>query len=61
MSGTIGASDRVWKCYLEIHDENELEHLCEEVDVVGINNRDLKTFAVDIDRSIRLAELLPPI
>ncbi len=44
---------------LEIHDENELEHLCEEVDVVGINNRDLKTFAVDIDRSIRIAELLP--
>lgn len=44
---------------LEIHEENELEHLCEEVDVVGINNRDLKTFVVDIDRSIRIAELLP--
>jgi indole-3-glycerol phosphate synthase len=27
--------------------------------VVGINNRDLKTFSVDIDRSIRLAERLP--
>ncbi len=44
---------------LEIHIEEELEHVCEEVDVVGINNRDLKTFAVDIDRSIRLAEKLP--
>jgi indole-3-glycerol phosphate synthase len=44
---------------LEIHEEKELAHLCEEVDVVGINNRDLKTFSVDIDRSIRLAELLP--
>ncbi len=44
---------------LEIHEENELEHLCEEVDVVGINNRDLKTFAVDIDRSIHIAKLLP--
>jgi indole-3-glycerol phosphate synthase len=44
---------------LEIHEENELAHLCEEVDVVGINNRDLKTFSVDIDRSIRLAERLP--
>jgi len=44
---------------LEIHEEKELEHLCEEVDVVGINNRDLKTFSVDIQRSIRLAEQLP--
>ncbi|HEY2348087.1 MAG TPA: indole-3-glycerol phosphate synthase TrpC [Puia sp.] len=44
---------------LEIHDESELVHLCEEVDVVGINNRDLKTFSVDVDRSIRLAERLP--
>jgi indole-3-glycerol phosphate synthase len=44
---------------LEIHEEKELAHLCEEVDVVGINNRDLKTFSVDIDRSIRLSERLP--
>jgi indole-3-glycerol phosphate synthase len=44
---------------LEIHDESELVHLCDEVDVVGINNRDLKTFSVDVDRSIRLAERLP--
>lgn len=44
---------------LEIHTENELMHVCEEVDVVGINNRDLKTFSVDIERSIRLAEKLP--
>jgi indole-3-glycerol phosphate synthase len=44
---------------LEIHEEEELEHLCDEVDVVGINNRDLKTFSVDIDRSILLAERLP--
>jgi indole-3-glycerol phosphate synthase len=44
---------------LEIHTEKELDHLCDEVDVVGINNRDLKTFIVDIDHSIRLADLLP--
>jgi indole-3-glycerol phosphate synthase len=44
---------------LEIHEEKELDHLCDEVDVVGINNRNLKTFAVDINRSIRLAERLP--
>jgi indole-3-glycerol phosphate synthase len=39
---------------LEIHNEEELEHICDEVDVVGINNRDLKTFRVDINRSIDL-------
>ena len=44
---------------LEIHEEKELEHICDEIDVVGINNRDLKTFSVDINRSIRLAERLP--
>jgi indole-3-glycerol phosphate synthase len=44
---------------LEIHEERELDHLCEEVGVVGINNRDLKTFTVDIERSVRLAKQLP--
>jgi indole-3-glycerol phosphate synthase len=44
---------------LEIHDKEELGHLCEDVDVVGINNRDLKTFTVNVERSIRLAERLP--
>jgi indole-3-glycerol phosphate synthase len=44
---------------LEIHNEQELEHICEEVDVVGVNNRDLKTFTVDINRSIELARQIP--
>ncbi|PWT75000.1 MAG: indole-3-glycerol phosphate synthase TrpC [Bacteroidetes bacterium] len=39
---------------LELHDDNELEHICDEVDMIGINNRDLKTFQVDINRSIGL-------
>jgi indole-3-glycerol phosphate synthase len=41
---------------LELHDESELEHVCTEVDLVGINNRNLKTFNVDLEQSIRLAE-----
>lgn len=41
---------------LELHNETELNHLCEDVDIVGINNRNLKTFAVDLEQSIRLAE-----
>ena len=44
---------------LEIHNEEELEHICDQVDVVGVNNRDLKTFAVDINRSIELSEKIP--
>ena len=44
---------------LELHDENELGHICNEVDMVGINNRNLKTFEVDIQHSIKLAKQLP--
>ncbi|MFI5124360.1 MAG: indole-3-glycerol phosphate synthase TrpC [Chitinophagales bacterium] len=44
---------------LEIHQESELDHDGDDVDVVGINNRDLKTFTVDINRSIALAQRLP--
>lgn len=44
---------------LELHDEDELGHVCNDVDLVGINNRSLKTFEVNIERSIRMAGRLP--
>ncbi len=44
---------------LEIHSENELDHICEETEIVGVNNRDLKTFTVDINRSIELSKRIP--
>jgi indole-3-glycerol phosphate synthase len=44
---------------LEIHAEEELDHICDATKLVGVNNRDLKTFAVDVDRSIRLSRRLP--
>ncbi|MEO6838491.1 MAG: indole-3-glycerol phosphate synthase TrpC [Ginsengibacter sp.] len=44
---------------LEIHTEEELDHICEEIDVVGINNRDLKSFKVDLMRSIDLCKKIP--
>lgn len=44
---------------LELHAEEELEHICNETEIIGINNRDLKTFKVDIDRSLRMAEKIP--
>ncbi|MEP6596856.1 MAG: indole-3-glycerol phosphate synthase TrpC [Ginsengibacter sp.] len=44
---------------LEIHNDEELDHICDNVDVVGVNNRDLKTFTVDINRSIELSKKIP--
>lgn len=44
---------------LELHNEDELDAVCDDVDVIGINNRNLKTFEVDLENSIRLAALLP--
>ncbi len=44
---------------LELHAEEELEHICDDTELVGINNRNLKTFEVDIDRSLRMAEKIP--
>lgn len=44
---------------LEIHDETELGHICDEVDMVGVNNRNLKTFEVDINTSLTLIGQIP--
>ncbi len=44
---------------LELHTEQELEHVCGETAIVGINNRDLKTFSVDINLSIALSKRIP--
>lgn len=45
---------------LEVHDAEELdETLCDDVDMVGVNNRNLKTFATSIDTSLELAEAIP--
>ena len=45
---------------LEVHDAEELQRsLCDTVDLVGVNNRNLKTFVTDIDTSVQLASLIP--
>jgi indole-3-glycerol phosphate synthase len=44
---------------LEVHDEEELKKINGHADLVGINNRNLKTFVVDIENSIKLAGMLP--
>jgi indole-3-glycerol phosphate synthase len=44
---------------LEVHNETELDHICDEVDMVGVNNRNLKTFEVDINTSLQLIDKIP--
>lgn len=44
---------------LEIHTEEELKHFTSEIDLVGINNRNLKDFKVDLQHSVNLKNLLP--
>lgn len=44
---------------LEIHTETELGHYHSAIDMVGINNRNLKDFKVDLQHSVRLKDMLP--
>ena len=45
---------------VEAHDEAEIESAMKAgARMVGVNNRDLKTFAVDINNSIRLRNIVP--
>jgi indole-3-glycerol phosphate synthase len=53
------AKDTGLEVLLEIHTKAELDHVCDNVDMVGINNRNLKTFEVDLAHSIALAKMLP--
>ena len=45
---------------LEVHDERELEMALQtDCQMIGINNRDLRSFVVDISTSERLAAMIP--
>ncbi len=47
-------------CLVEIHNEKELDTaLSSGAKIIGINNRDLKTFSVDIGTTQRLRPLIP--
>lgn len=53
------AKDIGLEVLLEIHTKDELDYVCDGIDMVGINNRNLKTFEVDLAHSIALANKLP--
>lgn len=44
---------------MEIHEPDELEKLNRSVDMIGVNNRNLKTFKVNVETSVQLAGLIP--
>ena len=44
---------------LEVHEEDELRYINKYIDIIGVNNRDLKTFVVDRGLSVRLAGKIP--
>jgi indole-3-glycerol phosphate synthase len=48
-------------CLVEVHDRAELEIAIQSgAKIIGINNRDLHTFTVDINTTERLCQLVPP-
>lgn len=44
---------------LEIHDNSELAHINEFVNIVGVNNRNLNNFSVSIQQSLNLYDRIP--
>ncbi len=61
-AGRLAAAARDWHmdAIAEVHDEAELQRaLALDCRLIGINNRDLKTFAVDLGTTERLAPRVP--
>ncbi len=47
-------------CLVEVHNEEELKKVIAcGCDIIGINNRNLKTFDVDLNTTSKLAPLIP--
>ena len=59
-SRQLGPVRNIGDVLCEIHDEEELQHAVDAgCDLIGVNNRDLRTFAVDLETAFRLAPSIP--
>jgi len=56
---TALAHDLDMEVLIEIHEESEITSIPPDADVVGINNRNLKTFITDIQYSLDLVNRIP--
>jgi len=55
------AAEQGLECLVEVHDERELEKvLSTPAAIVGINNRNLKDFSIDLETTMRMQKLIPP-
>ncbi len=46
-------------CLVEIHNEKELEKLPNNVEIIGINNRNLDTLKTDLNTTLKLIQKIP--
>jgi indole-3-glycerol phosphate synthase len=45
---------------MEVHNEDELlSNIHDSIDIIGVNNRDLKTFTTDLETSVSLSDKIP--
>ena len=45
---------------MEAHDENEIKRALKvQARIIGVNNRNLKDFTVDVENSLKLRSLVP--
>ncbi|MBN19048.1 MAG: indole-3-glycerol phosphate synthase [Chloroflexi bacterium] len=61
LTDLLNLAKKFWmQCVVEVHNENELDiALRAGAEIIGINNRDLTSFATDISTTFQLAKLIP--